>query len=83
MSDIYKTVMSKVIHQAIKDLIGAGPQEKVDAIKYIQSDMFLEHCDIAQFPRGLQDTLDEMLLMSRSEQKVVAKMVIEELADCG
>jgi len=83
MSDIYKTVMNKVIHQAIKDLISAGPQEKSDAIKYIQSDMFLEHCDIAHFPRGLQDTLDEMLLMSRSEQRVVAKMVMEELADCG
>lgn len=83
MSDIYKTVMNKVIHQAIKDLIDAGPQEKIDAIKYIQSDVFLEHCDVAQFPRGLQDTLDEMLLMSKWEQKVVAKMVMEELADCG
>ena len=83
MSDIYKTVMNKVIHQAIKDLIYAGAQEKVDAVKYIQSDLFLEHCDIASFPRGLQDTLDEMLLMSKAEQKVVAKMVMEELADCG
>lgn len=82
MSDIYKTVMSKVIHQAIKDLIAAGPQEKVDAIRYIHSDLFLEHCDIAHYPRGLQETLDEMLLMSKPEQKIVAKMVFEELADC-
>jgi hypothetical protein len=83
VSDIYKTVMSRVIHQAIKDLVYSGPQEKSDAIKYVQSDLFLEHCAIARFPRGLQDALDEMMLMSRAEQKVVAKMVIEELASCG
>lgn len=83
MSDIYKTVMSRVIHQAIKDLVYAGPQEKQDAIQYLHSDAFLEHCDIAKFPRGLQDALDEMLLLSKAEQKIVAKMVVEELADCG
>lgn len=83
MSDIYKNVMGKVIGQAIKDLIYAGPQEKLDAIKYVQSDMFLEHCDIANFPRGLQDTLDEMSLLSSAERKVVGKMVMEELAHCS
>ncbi len=35
---------------------------------------------MAGFPDGLQDALDEMLLLSRTEQKVVAKMVMEELA---
>lgn len=80
MSDIYKTVYSKVIFQAIRDLVGAGPQEKEDAVKYLQSPAFLSHCCIAGFPDGLQDALDEMLLLSRTEQKVVAKMVMEELA---
>ena len=30
MSDIYKTVYSKVIFQAIRDLVGSQPQEKQD-----------------------------------------------------
>lgn len=80
MSDIYRAVYSKVIFQAIRDLVGSGPQEKEDAIKYLQSPAFLSHCGVAGFPDGLQDALDEMLLLSRTEQKVVAKMVMEELA---
>jgi len=79
VSDIYKTVYSKVIFQAIRDLVGAQPQEKEDAVKYLQSPAFLMHCDIAGFPCGLQDALDEMLLLSKTEQKVVAQMVMEEL----
>ncbi len=82
MSNIYKTVYSKVIFQAIRDLVGTRAQEKDDAIKYLQSPAFLAHCDVAGFPCGLQDALDEMLLLSRMEQKVVAKMVMEELATC-
>jgi len=31
----------------------------------------------------LQDALDEMLLLSRTEQKVVARMVMEELTSCA
>tara|TARA_Y100000385_G_C12887164_1_gene548334 strand:+ start:484 stop:678 length:195 start_codon:yes stop_codon:yes gene_type:complete len=61
-------------------LVGARAQEKDDAIKYLQSPAFLAHCDVAGFPCGLQDALDEMLLLSKTEQKVVAKMVMEELA---
>ncbi len=80
MSNIYKTVYIKVIFQAIRDLVGARAQEKDDAIKYLQSPAFLAHCDVAGFPCGLQDALDEMLLLSKTEQKVVAKMVMEELA---
>ena len=37
MSGIYKTVYSKVIFQAIRDLVGPQPQEKEDAVKYLQS----------------------------------------------
>lgn len=83
MSDIYKTVYSKVIFQAIRDLVGSQPQEKQDAVKYLQSPAFLAHCEIAGFPSGLQDALDEMLLLSRTEQKVVARMVMEELTSCA
>jgi hypothetical protein len=83
MSGIYKTVYSKVIFQAIRDLVGSQPQEKEDAVKYLQSPAFLSHCEIAGFPSGLQDALDEMLLLSRTEQKVVARMVMEELTSCA
>ena len=83
MSSIYKTVYSKVIFQAIRDLVGSQPQEKQDAVKYLQSPAFLAHCDMAGFPSGLQDALDEMLLLSRTEQKVVARMVMEELTSCA
>lgn len=83
MSDIYKTVYSKVIFQAIRDLVGSQPQEKQDAVKYLQSPAFLSHCETAGFPSGLQDALDEMLLLSRAEQKVVARMVMEELTSCA
>ena len=79
MSDIYKVVYSKVIKQAIKDLIGAAPTEKEDAIRYLHSDAFLDHCVIAEYLRGLQDALDEMMLMSKPERSVVAKMLMEEL----
>ena len=83
MSDIYKTVYSKVIFQAIRDLVGSQPQEKQDAVKSLQSPAFLSHCETAGCPSGLQDALDEMLLLSRTEQKVVARMVMEELTSCA
>ena len=83
MSDIYKTVYSKVIFQAIRDLVGSQPQEKQDAVKYLQSPAFLSHGESAGFPSGLQDALDEMLLLSKTEQKVVARMVMEELTSCA
>jgi hypothetical protein len=79
MSDTYKMVYGKVIFQAIRDLIGTQPQEKADAIRYLQSPAFLSHCEIAGYPVGLQDALDEMLLLSQTEQQVVARMVMEEL----
>jgi len=75
-------VYAKVIGQAIKDLISDQPQLKVDAVKYLQSPSFLKHCNIAGYPLGLQDALDEMLLLSKTEQVVVARMLMEELADC-
>ena len=79
MSDTYKLVYGKVIFQAIRDLIGAKSQEKADAIKYLQSPAFLHHCDVAGYPDGLQDALDEMLLLSKPEQQIVAQMVMDEL----
>jgi len=83
VSGIYKTVYSKVIFQAIRDLVGTAPLEKEDAVKYLQSPAFLAHCGIAGFPDGLQDALDEMLLLSKTEQKVVGKMIMEELTACS
>tara|TARA_R100001510_G_C7632724_1_gene191328 strand:- start:1104 stop:1346 length:243 start_codon:yes stop_codon:yes gene_type:complete len=79
MSDTYKLVYGKVIFQAIRDLIGTRSQEKVDAIRYLQSPAFLNHCEIAGYPAGLQDALDEMLMLSWPEQQVVAQMVMDEL----
>ena len=79
MSDTYKMVYGKVIFQAIRDLIGNQPQERADAIKYLQSPAFLSHCEIAGYPAGLQDALDEMLMLSWPEQQVVARMVMDEL----
>lgn len=83
MSDVYKTVYGKVILQAIRDLVCSGSQERKDAIKYLQSPAFIVHCQTAGYPVGLQDALDEMLLLSDTEQKVFAKMVMEELVDCA
>lgn len=81
MSDIYKTVYRNVIFQAIRDLAGASPVEKDAAIKYLHSNAFVQHCAVAEFPEGLQDALDEMLLMSRSEQKVVSKMLMDAITE--
>jgi len=83
VSGIYKTVYAKVISQAIKDLISDQSQIKADAIKYLQSPAFLKHCNIAGYPFGLQDALDEMLLLSKIEQRAVVRMLVEELADCA
>ena len=81
MSDIYKTVYRNVIFQAIRDLAGTSPVEKDAAIKYLHSNAFVQHCAEVGFPAGLQDALDEMLLMSRSEQKVVSKMLMDAISE--
>lgn len=83
MSNTYKIVYSKVIFQAIKDLVCNHHDDREAAIKYLKSPAFLNHCYIAGFPVGLQDALDEMLLLSRTQQKVVARMVMEELTQCA
>lgn len=83
MSNTYKIVYSKVIFQAIKDLVCNHHDDREAAIKYLKSPAFLNHCYIAGFPVGLQDALDEMLLLSRTQQKVVARMVMEELSQCA
>lgn len=83
MSNTYKIVYSKVIFQAIKDLVCNHQDDREAAIKYLKSPAFINHCYIAGFPVGLQDALDEMLLLSRTQQKVVARMVMEELSQCA
>jgi len=80
VSDTYKIVYSKVIIQAIKDLVCNQQADRDAAVKYLKSPVFLKHCRMAGFPSGLQDALDEMLLLSRAQQKVVAQLVMEELA---
>jgi len=80
VSDTYKLVFSGVIKRAIKDTVGSSSQERADAIRYIHSDLFRQHCKIAGFPMGLQDTLDEMVQMSRAEQIFVAEEVLEALS---
>jgi len=81
VSEVYRLVYSKVIQQAIKDLVCNQPQDRKAARKYLKSPVFLKHCRTAGYPSGLQDALDEMLLLSRTEQKVVAAMVMEELTE--
>ena len=86
MSEIYKTVYTKVIQQAIKDLVCNHINDREAATKYLNSKVFISHCDIAGYPVGLRDTLNEMLLLSRPQQKVVVELVMEELAKkspCG
>lgn len=79
MSDIWKTVYTKVIDRCIRDLVGNNATERGDAIKYLYSDQFLEHSRAAGYPDGLRDTLDEMIQMSPVEQRFVAKKVLDEL----
>tara|TARA_B100001094_G_C18194278_1_gene809526 strand:+ start:5528 stop:5779 length:252 start_codon:yes stop_codon:yes gene_type:complete len=81
MSNTYKLVYSKVINQAIKDLVSSHAEDRDAAIKYLKSKSFSLHCRVAGYPSGLQDALDEMLLLSRAEQQVVASMVMDELAE--
>ena len=45
----------------------------------MKSQAFLDHCRIAGYPEELQDALDEMVLLSSVEQKIVAELVMEEL----
>jgi len=80
VSDTYKLVYSKVINQAIKDLVCNHVDDRDSAAKYLKSKVFVSHCHKAGYPSGLQDALDEMLLLSLPEQKVVAQMVMDELA---
>jgi len=79
-SDTYKIVYSKVIFRAIKDMVSGRAENRQDAIKYLKSEAFLQHCRVAGFPCELQDALDEMLLLSNTQQKLVAEMFLEELA---
>ena len=81
MSDTYRIIYSKVINQAIKDLVGNYADDRDAAAKYLKSPDFTSHCHTAGYPSGLQDALDEMLLLSLPEQKVVAQMVMDELTD--
>ena len=75
-----------MIQQAIKDLVCNHINDREAATKYLNSKVFISHCDIAGYPAGLRDTLNEMLLLSRPQQKVVVELVMEELAKkspCG
>ena len=80
MSDTYKIVYGKVIGQAIKDLVCNYQPDREAAVKYLKSEAFNDHCQIAGYPDGLRDALDEMLSLSRPQQKVVAQLVMEKLA---
>ena len=80
MSDTYRIIYSKVIKQAIKDLVCNYPDDRAAAAKYLKSPVFASHCRTAGYPSGLRDALDEMLLLSLPEQKFVAQMVMDELA---
>lgn len=78
-SDTYRIVYSKVIFRAIKDLVSGQSDNRQNAIKYLKSEAFLQHCRVAGFPCELQNALDEMLLLSNTQQKLVAEMFLEEL----
>ena len=80
MSDTYKIVYGKVIGQAIKDLVCNHQHDREAAVKYLKSEAFIDHCQMAGYPVELRDALDEMLSLSRPQQKVVAQLVMEKLA---
>ena len=79
MSEIYKLVYTKVIGQAIKDLVCNHDSDRKAAVKYLKSNAFMNHCDMAGYPAELRDTLNEMLFLSRPQQRLVAELVMEEL----
>tara|TARA_R100001129_G_scaffold153679_1_gene116268 strand:+ start:1186 stop:1437 length:252 start_codon:yes stop_codon:yes gene_type:complete len=81
VSETYRLVYSKVINQAIKDLVCNYAEDRDSAVKYLKSPVFTSHCHTAGYPSGLQDALDEMLLLSLPEQRVVAQMVMDELTE--
>jgi|TARA_R100001480_G_scaffold142781_1_gene140385 hypothetical protein len=80
VSDTYKIVYGKVIGQAIKDLVCNHQHDREAAVKYLKSEAFIDHCQMAGYPDELRDALDEMLSLSRPQQKVVAQLVMEKLA---
>ena len=80
MSDTYKIVYGKVIGQAIKDLVCNHQHDRESAVKYLKSEAFIDHCQMAGYPDELRDALDEMLSLSRPQQKFVAQLVMEKLA---
>jgi len=69
-----------VIQQAIKDLVCNHINDREAATKYLNSKVFISHCDIAGYPAGLRDTLNEILSLSRPQQKAVMPLVMERLA---
>ncbi len=79
MLDTYKIVYGKVIGQAIKDLVCNHQHDRDAAVKYLKSEAFIDHCQIAGYPDGLRDALDEMLSLSRPQQKVYAQLVMERM----
>ena len=79
MSKIYKTLYKKVIGQAIKDLVCNHDVDRKVAVKYLKSNAFMNHCNMAGYPAELRETLNEMLLLSRPQQRLVAELVMEEL----
>jgi len=74
-------VYGKVIRQAIKDLVCNHDKDREAAVKYLKSKAFSEHCQTAGYPAGLRNTLEELLLLSVTQQRVVVEMVMENLSD--
>ena len=71
----------KVIGTAIKDLVSDHEPDREDSVKYVNSKVFINHCEMAGYsPAGLRDTLNEILSLSRPQQKVVMSLVMERLA---
>jgi len=81
VSDTFSLVYGKVIRQAIKDLVCNHDKDRESAIKYLKSQAFSEHCQTAGYPSGLRNTLEELLLLSATQQRVVVEMVMERLSD--
>lgn len=79
MSDIEQKVFRRVIKQAINDLASDCALHRRSAEDYLRSDRFAVDCETAGYPKGLRDTLDEMLLLTKLEQKVIRKQLFEML----
>jgi hypothetical protein len=71
----------RIIRRAIQDLASSNPNLLRHAEAYIISAHFMHHCEEAEYPYGLLDTLNAMVRRSKVERVFLSKEVIRVLSD--